>query len=90
MKQKTIFKIFGHIGIGLKKAISIDLYSLPLFSQSSHSLCLRIGRNCLKLTPHSKLESATRCGFFCENNCDRLPHEMFLVSCSKKFFNWFG
>ena len=26
MKQKTIFKIFGNIGIGLKKAISVDLY----------------------------------------------------------------
>jgi len=25
MKQKTIFKIIGNIGIGLKKAISVDL-----------------------------------------------------------------
>jgi len=26
MKQKTRFKIFGNIGIGLKKAMSVDLY----------------------------------------------------------------
>jgi len=26
MKQKTRFKNFGNIGIGLKKAISVDLY----------------------------------------------------------------
>jgi len=33
MKQKTRFKIFGNIGIGLKKAISVNLYSkLPSVS----------------------------------------------------------
>jgi len=26
MKQKTRFKNFGNIGIGLKKAVSVDLY----------------------------------------------------------------
>jgi len=29
MKQKTRFKKFGNIGIGLKKAVSVDLYTLP-------------------------------------------------------------
>ena len=36
MKQKTIFKFFGNIGIGLKIAISVDLYYLflTIYSQS--------------------------------------------------------
>jgi len=37
MKQKTRFKNFGNIGIGLKKAISVDLYLLPSIFRSDRS-----------------------------------------------------
>jgi len=50
MKQKTRFKNFGNIGIGLKKNISVDLYcSLP-----SQQKLLLIG-----LTQTSQQQKAT-------------------------------
>jgi len=52
MKQKTRFKNFGNISIGLKKTISVDLYQKPLirfwwffFCRDSINTCHHIYQN---------------------------------------------